>query len=411
MIAVGWFVGETGMAAVSNASMLSFIMNSICIGLTAGGTVLTAQYKGAGDRGGQCRTAATVLYASLAASAAVCALGMAAYRPIFRIMDVPPEAMDDACGYMGIVCLGTVFVFGYNAVCSVMKGMGDSRCPLLCVAAAAVVNIALDIILVGPLRMGTTGAAYATVFSQGVSFFAAVTGFIWKFRNSGFDKNDFVFQKNAFSAVLRVGLPSAIQMAAVNVSYLMVAAMLNHFGTDVAAAAGAGLKVNTFAGMPCWAVGQAVTAMAGQNIGAGNIAGAEKTVMTGLKMNIAVTSVSVLFIQAFAEPIVMIFGITGAAADAAVSYLRICCGANGLAYAAMYTFDSFAVGAGAAHIAMLNAFLDAALIRLPLCWTLAFSLDLGFRGVYIGQALSPALPALVGLLYFKSGLWSKKRLA
>lgn len=53
MLVVGRIVGETGLAAISNASMLSFIINSVCIGITMGGTVLAAQYKGAKDEHGQ----------------------------------------------------------------------------------------------------------------------------------------------------------------------------------------------------------------------------------------------------------------------------------------------------------------------------------------------------------------------
>ena len=81
-----------------------------------------------------------------------------------------------------------------------------------------------------------------------------------------------------------------------------------------------------------------------------------------------------------------------------------------LVYAAMYTLDSFAIGVGAAHVAMVNALLDAVVVRLPVAWLLAFSLSMGFPGIYLGQALSPILPALVGLIYFKSRGWERKTL-
>src|SRR5699024_11365233 len=72
-------------------------------------------------------------------------------------------------------------------------------------------------------------------------------------------------------SILNVGLPTAIQMVIVNVSFLIVTGMLNNFGTSVVAATGIGLKINTLAGMPCWAIGQAVTTMVGQNMGAKDI--------------------------------------------------------------------------------------------------------------------------------------------
>ena len=99
---------------------------------------------------------------SLAASVVVTVLGLAVYEPLFRALDVPAEAYPDACGYMEIICWGTVFVFGYNTVCSILKGLGDSKAPLFFVSAATMLNVLLDVLLVGPCSMGTAGAAWAT---------------------------------------------------------------------------------------------------------------------------------------------------------------------------------------------------------------------------------------------------------
>lgn len=174
MLVVGRIVGETGLAAISNASMISFIFNSICTGVTMGGTVLVAQFKGANDEQGQSETVGTLFSISLIASLIVTILGLLVYKPLFRLLNVPAVSMQDACEYMKIICYGTVFVFGYNAVCSIMKGFGDSKSPLYFIAIATVVNIVLDVILVGSLDMGTKGAAYATIFSQGTSLLISI---------------------------------------------------------------------------------------------------------------------------------------------------------------------------------------------------------------------------------------------
>ncbi len=409
MLVVGRIVGETGLAAISNASMISFIINSICFGVTMGGTVLVAQCKGARDETGQIETIGTLFSIALIASVLVTILGLLAYRPLFQMLHVPEDAMQDACDYMEIICCGTVFVFGYNAVCSIMKGYGDSKSPLYFIAAATVVNIILDMILVGPLGMGTKGAAYATIFSQGISLFISIVhlkrkNFVFDFR-----LRNFAVKSDRLAAILKVGLPTAVQMVVVNISYLLITGMLNHFGVSVAAASGVGLKVNTFAGMPCWAVGQAVTAMVGQNIGADDIERVKKTTRIGLRLNILVTLAAVVFVQVFAEQIILLFDpASPEVMNAGVLYLRICCGVNSLVYAALYTFDSFAIGIGSANIAMINALLDAVIVRLPVSWLLAFAAGAGYAGIYIGQAVSPLLPAIVGLLYFRGRGWEQK---
>lgn len=411
MLVVGNIVGETGLAAISNASMISFIINSVCIGVTMGGTVLIAQYKGANDEQGQTETVGTLFGISFIASFAVTIIGLLVYKPLFQILNVPADSMQDACGYMKIICYGTVFVFGYNAVCSIMKGFGDSKSPLYFIAIATVINIILDLILVGPFGMGTAGTAYATIFSQGVSLLVSVIHLKRKKFVFDFKIKHVAIKPDKLITVLKVGLPTAIQMVIVNISYLLITGMLNQFGVSVAAASGVGLKINTFAGMPCWAIGQAVTAMVGQNAGANDIERVRKTTRVGLYLNILATLIAVIMVQLFSEQILMLFEPESPEViKDGILYLRMCCGMNSLIYAVMYTFDSFAIGIGSANIAMVNALLDAVFVRLSVSWILAFVIHIGFTGIYIGQAVSPILPATVGLLYFKSKSWERKKL-
>ncbi|MDO5602608.1 MAG: MATE family efflux transporter, partial [Oscillospiraceae bacterium] len=401
----------TGLAAISNASMISFIINSIGIGVTMGGTVLAAQYKGADDKQGQSETIGTLFSTALITAIMVTAVSLLVYKPVFQVLHVPAASMQDTCDYMQIICWGTVFVFAYNAVSSLMKGFGDSKSPLWSIAAATVVNIILDLILVGPAGMGTKGAAYATMIAQGIALFLSVLHL--KKNNLIFDfkLKRFAVQRDKLTAILKVGLPAVVQMVIVNLSYLFITGMLNNFGVSVAAAAGVGLKINTFAAMPCWAIGQAVTAMTGQNMGANHINRVKRTVRAGLYLNLSVTLTMVIMVQIFAGQIIMLFEPENPEViQNGILYLRVCCGINSLIYAAMYTFDSFAIGVGAANIAMVNALLDAAVVRLPLSFLLAFVMGMGFSGVYIGQAVSPILPAIAGLLYFKSKSWEGKKL-
>lgn len=412
MLVVGQIVGDTGLAAMGNASKLCYIINSICIGMTMGGAVLIAQYKGADDKRGQAESFQMLALLSLVSSLLVTVVSLATYQPLFKMVNVPADAYPEACNYMKIFCCGTVFVFGYNAVCSVLKGLGDSKSPLYFVGVATIINIILDIVLVGPLGIGTAGAAYATITAQGISF---VISLFYLKRHRIFlsmeDHRKFTLQWDKLIAIVKVGLPTAIQMVVVNTAYLLVTGMLNQFGTAVSAGSNVGLQINTFAGMPCWAIGQAVTAMVGQCMGAGQIDRARKVVKISLVMNVAVTFVVVISVQLFAEPLILLFGSTNPeAVNDGVYYLRVCCSINSLIYAIMYTLDSFAIGVGAANVAMINALLDAVIVRLIMSWFLAFSLNMGFIGIYYGQALSPILPAIVGLLYFINRKWERKTL-
>jgi len=423
MAVVGRFTGSPGLAAVSSAAMISFIIQSVCTGVTTGGSVLTAQFKGAGDRAGQGRTICMLAVISAAAAVLVTGLGLLLYRPALCWMNLPEAAMPHGVSYMQVMCLGTVFVFGYNAVCAVMRGLGDSSSPLIFVAVASVLNVTLDLILVGPLEMGTRGAALATVLSQGFSFVTALVhlfrrGFFSSF-TGGARKGSLIrfFRENGrpdasvCAAILRIGLPAAIQMAVLNLSYLLVTGMLNGFGVTVAAAAGAGLKVNTFAAMPCWAVGQAVTAMAGQNAGAGDLSRTGKTARAGVFLALGATFFMMLFVQTFAEQIISVFDSDPETVRQGVIYLRVCCSLNCLVYAVMYTIDSFATGVGDSFFAMCNALLHSLVLRLFLSWLLGTVLGGGFMGIYWAECLASVIPALVGAAYYFSSRWKEKAAA
>lgn len=409
MIIVGQVMGNTGLVAIGTASMISFCINAFAIGVTAGGTVAIAKRRGAGDEAGQ-RTASAAVFALAAACSLVVAAGGLAFAPLlFAALNVPASSFGDAVSYTAIVCSGSVFTFGYNAACSLLRGVGDSRGPLAFVAAATVANIVLDLAFVMGLGWGVAGAACATVIAQALSCVLAARYLIRRYPSARprFEGVRVLFSELA--AVLEVGIPSALQMVVVNVSYLLVTGMLNAYGTEVAAASGIGLKISTLSGLPCWAIGQAVTAMTSQNAGARKPGRMREAVLASCGVSVAVIAVIAIATQVFACDLARLFGASDAATvEIAVLYLRITCSFNAVFYALMYCFDSFALGSGAPRLALVNSLFDAVVIRFGLAWLLGWALGFGFAGIYVAQALSPVIPTLIGVTYFLRGTWAKE---
>ena len=111
------------------------------------------------------------------------------------------------------------------------------------------------------------------------------------------------------------------------------------------------------------------------------------------------TALVVLLVQASAPQVIGLFADDPDAMAAGVLYLRACCSANSLAFAAMYALDSFAQATGAPRLAAVNALLDAVVVRVGLAALLVPAL--GYPGVLAAQALSPALPCVVGAAYLR----------
>ena len=211
-------------------------------------------------------------------------------------------------------------------------------------------------------------------------------------------------------AILKTGIPSALQMAVLNLSYLLVNGMQNGFGVDVAAASGIGIKVNTIAVMPCWAIGQAVTTMCAQNIGARDFGRVKKMARTGAGAAMAASAVTMIAVQLWMKPLVSLFNTDPAVVALGCRYLGICCSVNLFAYAAMFVLDSLATGAGDTVFAMVNALVHSVAMRLSLSALFCFALGMGYEGIWWGESLSPIVPCAVALAYYLSGIWKKRRL-
>lgn len=412
---VGNVVGETGLVAVSNASTIVFIISSIAIGLMSGCTVAVGNRVGARDEQGQRRAFAASLGVALLGAAAITLAGTVLAHPVFSLMGVPVASLAQTVAYLEVISLGAVGLFLLNAACAFLRAQGDSVGPLAIMAFSAAANVILDFILIAGVGLGVVGAAIATVSAQGTGAvfalwlarrrYASARGMLSSLRSTRERKEAFASAR----AVLRVGIPMAVQQAVINLSYVFVTAWLNSYGSTIAAASGVGLKISTIAGLPCWGIGQAISAAVSQSIGAGMPKRAVAFARSGCLMSIAVTVGIQIVVQLGAGWFVSLFGESSQElTEAAVLYLRITCSVNGIFYASMYALDSFALASGAPKLALANSLIDAFVVRAGLAWLLSAPLGLGFIGVYVAQAAAPVLPAVIGFVYLQ--LWTRRNL-
>ena len=130
---------------------------------------MVSQYVGRKSDKDVKETISTVFSMSILLAMVSTALFLLVADPLLRLLNTPEEVFSDACTYFRVCTAGSVFIFGYNAMASVLRGMGDSRTPIYFGVASCLINIVLDILFVDTLRMGVAGAAYATVISQALS--------------------------------------------------------------------------------------------------------------------------------------------------------------------------------------------------------------------------------------------------
>ena len=267
---VGNYVGKTALAAISECSSISLLLIGFFNGMSAGIIALVSRAFGKGDREELELTKRIVLTVSVVIGVSLSILGMIFARGLIMLTGAEGELFDQALIYLRIYLLGLMFTVIYNMLSGILRGIGDSVTPLRILMLSTCINIGADWAMLSIFNMGIAGAAWATIFSQGISVILAYatlrkgdTSFRLSFPEL---KPNRGIIKNLFS----IGLPSGLQNSLISISNLFVWRYINSFGVTVSAGVGVGHKLDKFVSMPCKSFGLTMTGFISQNAGAGN---------------------------------------------------------------------------------------------------------------------------------------------
>lgn len=242
LLVVGNFSAKSTVSAVATGSQVMTLVTFFLLGLTTGATVLIGQFLGAKNY----RTVAEVIGNSVFVFGSISLImtGMFLFlHPfILKLLNIPTQAEAAANTYTMICIIGIPLIVGYNTVCAILRGMGDSKSPLVFVAVACVVNVAGDLLLSGLFRMGAAGVAISTVAAQGISFIIALLYLGKKGIGIPFSKNDIRFSRNMALRILKLGIPIGIKSILVNFSFMLITSIINSMGVTYSAAMGVGVS-------------------------------------------------------------------------------------------------------------------------------------------------------------------------
>ena len=167
---VGRYDSANALGAVGSVGPIVNMLVNLFMGLAIGTNVTVARYFGAGDMRRVKRTSDTAVITALVSGVIIGILGFFVAAPVARIVKIDPEIIDMSIIYMQILFLGMPFTALYNFISATLRGMGDTRNPMISLVASGALNVVLNIIFVKYFRMGVSGVALATVISQGVGF-------------------------------------------------------------------------------------------------------------------------------------------------------------------------------------------------------------------------------------------------
>jgi len=411
MIIIGQFVGSAGLSAVAVGGEISHLPMMMSIGFATAGQVMISQYVGMNDRQSINRCVGTILSSLAIAYVLMAGAGLLFLRQIMTLMNAPPEAWDDCRRYVTVCLIGLVFTYGYNAVSAVLRGMGDSRRPLVFIAVATGTNILLDLLFVAVFRWSAFGAALATILSQAVSLVCSLIHLYRRRESFGFDfkLGSFAIRKAQLVPLLKMGLPLAFQWGAINISIMTVNAQINALGVTVSAVTGVGNKLRNVSTVITQSTNTAATAVIAQNLGAGKRDRAARTVWTALGINLVICALISTFLLLFPEGIFGVFTDDAAVLQWAGRYMGSVVVHN-FAASMMGPFNSLINGLGYSSLALVVALLDGVAARIGLSMLLGYALELGAMGFWYGGALAGFVTVVLAGGYFLSGRWRKREI-
>lgn len=271
---VGNFTGDLSTAAVAavgaNSSIISFII-SLFTGIALGSNVVISYAVGKKDFSTVKKAVHTSVIFSFIAGIVIALAGEAVASPLLTLLHVPDDVFPMALLYLRIYLVGLPVILLYNFEAAIFRSVGETKIPLIVLAASGILNIILNLVLVIGFNMAVEGVAIATVVSNASS---AAALFIILLRTELSIKLELKALKPDFSTlkrILTIGLPSGIQSAVFSVSNIIIQSSVNILGTNVMAASSAAYNVEILCYYVFNAFSQACTTFVGQNYGAGKI--------------------------------------------------------------------------------------------------------------------------------------------
>ncbi len=303
----GQFSGAAAVTAVSVGSQVTHMLTVAVVGLAMGTSVCISHAVGAQNS----KLAAKYIGNSISIFAIVAAVLTVVFSlltgPILTILHAPAESFASAVSYLRICFIGIPFITAYNVISSIFRGLGDSKSPMIFVGIAGVLNVLLDYVLIGPLGMGATGAALATVASQ--AFSVCISLIYIRRVNTGvkLSVEDLRFNPDISGKIVRIGTPIACQESFIQISFLVITMIANSRGLEVATAVGIVEKVISFLFLVPSAMLSTVSAITAQSVGAGDHARGRKALLYGIRICIIYGALVFVVCVLLATPIVRLF--------------------------------------------------------------------------------------------------------
>lgn len=313
-IFVGQMLGVHAIAAVAVFFPILFCLMAFVIGLSAGATVLVGQAWGAKNVEKVRCVVGSTLYMTLIGGTLIAFLGVFFTKSILLALGIAPDVLHLSVPYVQWMLAGSPLLFIYIIYTSILRGVGDSTTPLI----ASAMTIGTGLIITPVLILGKFGFPQLGIIAPAIAttigfLIALIFLYIYLNRTDHPLRPDLALMKHVrhqpelSKIILRLGIPTGIQMMTTSIAGLVIVGLVNRYGADATAAYGAVNQVLNYIQFPALSISIAASIFAAQAIGAGKSELLNKVTRTALGINIAITGALVTLAYLFSKYLMALF--------------------------------------------------------------------------------------------------------
>lgn len=397
---VGKFLGANALGAVGSSYTLMVLITSIILGLCMGSGVVFAQLFGA-KKEEEIRT--SIWNSFIFTAIVTIIINIVVFILLDKILvwiNIPSEALEYTRAYLKVIFCGILFTFIYNFFASVLRSIGNSLMPLVFLAISCILNIVLDIVFILPFSMGVSGAALATIISQGVSALLISIYFFKKANNICPRKENMHYSSTLLKMVMNNSILTSVQQSIMNFGILLIQGLVNSFGVEVMAAFAAVVKIDSFAYMPVQDFGNAFSTYIAQNYGAKKSERIKRGTIEAIKISAVFCVIVSALVCIFSKELMLLFIIPEEVGviNIGMKYLSI----EGMYYigiGCLFLLYGFYRGIGKSGMSIVLTIVSLG-SRVALSYILAPISSIGLVGIWWSIPIGWFLADVIGIGYF-----------
>lgn len=408
---VGQMMGVDAIAAISVFFPIMFFLLAFIIGLSAGTTVLVGQAWGGRDINKVRSIVGSTLFMTLIGGSIIALLGVIFAKQILLLLGVSEQVMPLSLPYVRWMMAGSPLLFVYIIYTSILRGVGDSITPLIALGLTSVMGLIITPVLIagyfGFPALGIVAPAIASIVGYAAVLIFLYVYLLKKDHPLKLDRSlirQIRHQPKISALILRLGVPTGIQMVTNSVAGLVVIGLVNQHGSHATAAYGAVNQVLNYIQFPALSIAIAASIFAAQAIGAGKAHLLSKVTKTALVLNMIITGALVALAYLFSKYLMALF-ITEPDVMALGQQLLFIVLWSILFFGAASIFASIMRATGTVTVPMLINIFAILLIEVPCAYY--FSSIWGLQGIWYAYALAFFMLCLMQALYYQF-VWKKK---